>query len=291
MLPKFLCVGAQKSGTTSLHDILIQHPNLFLPEQKETKFFVRDEFYNLGIGYYEKQFFRKAKTGQLAGEIDPDYMYFHYAPQRISHCLGNKIKLIFILRNPVDRAYSHYWMSVRRGYEKLSFGDAVLKEPERLAVGSIFNKLHFSYLDRGRYCGQIENFLRYFPKENMKFIIFEDFVKNIETTVCSIFDFLGVRRDMELNFTVRSNPHSIPRFVMWRDFVYKPNALKKAGRFLLPFRGVRSSIISAIDKLNQKPVQVPLCPEDLRGDLLKEHFVAEIEKLELLLGTDLLLWR
>ena len=290
MLPSFFCVGSQKAGTTTLHDILVQHPDICLPKNKETKFF-QSEKYEKGIKYYQKTYFKNCGKAKIAGEIDPDYMYFPYVPQRIFNSLGDSVKLIFILRNPIDRAYSHYWMSVRRGHEKFSFKEALLKEPERLESGGEFERLHFSYLDRGRYRMQIENFLRHFPQKNMKFIIFENFVKDIEATVISILDFLKVNVEVELDWNVRSNPSSKPRSTLLRDFVYGPGVLKKVGRALLPIRGFRRFIVFEIDKMNQRPVQIPPCSGELRRDLLERFVLSEIEKLEVLLGKNLSIWK
>jgi len=177
-LPNFLCVGAQKAGTTTLHDILIQHPEIYLPEIKETKFFQDNSKYRKGLDYYEKEFFGKWNGERAVGEIDSVYMYFEYVPERIYKHLGKDIKLIFMLRNPVDRAYSHYWMSYRRGYETETFERAIELEQKRIKIDE-FHKIHFSYIDRGFYAKQIKRYLKLFPKENMLFIIFEeDFLKN-----------------------------------------------------------------------------------------------------------------
>lgn len=109
MLPNFLIVGAQKCGTTSLHEYLYQHPQIYLPEGKETKFFAEDARYSKGITYYEDVCFSTYSGESAVGEVDPDYMYFEQALERIAEHLDLRTtKLIFVLRNPVDRAFSHY---------------------------------------------------------------------------------------------------------------------------------------------------------------------------------------
>jgi len=100
MLPNFFVVGAQKSATTSLHFYLAGHPDIFLPKEKESKFFVNDERYILGIKYYENNYFCDWNGQKIVGEVDPDYMYFEVAVERIlKHFDMNRLQFIFIFRN------------------------------------------------------------------------------------------------------------------------------------------------------------------------------------------------
>src|SRR5437868_3900524 len=104
-LPNFLCVGAQKAGTTTLYEILKQHPDIFLPKKiKETKFFVYEEKFQRGKTWYEKEFFSEVKNEKAFGEIDPAMMFEEKSAQRIFDTLGKDVKLIFVFRNPVARA-------------------------------------------------------------------------------------------------------------------------------------------------------------------------------------------
>ena len=289
-LPNFLCVGAQKAGTTTLHDILIQHPEIYLPEIKETKFFQDNSKYKKGLNYYEKEFFGKWNGERAIGEIDPDYMYFEYVPERIYKHLGKDIKLIFMLRNPVDRAYSHYWMSYRRGYETETFERAIELEQERIKIDE-FHRSHFSYIDRGFYAKQIKRYLKLFPKENMLFIIFEeDFLKNRKKTIKSILSFIGVSCEVELNLDIKSNPASIYRLKILRDFIYKPNYIKKIGKILIPHKKLRQKIIRTLDKLNQKPIKPPKLDKNFRKKLLFTYFINDIKELEDIIEKSLITW-
>ena len=159
----FYCVGAQKAGTTTLHDILIQHPEVYLPETKEAHFFDEDEKYKKGLNWYKKTFFSNYKGEKISGSCNPEYMYFDDVPKRIYDTIGTDVKFVFIFRNPMNRAYSHYLMSKRRCYEELSFADAILEEDKRIKK-DYFNKTHFSYVSRGYYSQQVERYLKYFPK-------------------------------------------------------------------------------------------------------------------------------
>lgn len=289
-LPNFLCVGAQKAGTTSLHAILEQHPDVYLPTIKETKFFQDASKYDKGIAYYCSEFFG-AWAGQIAvGEIDPEYMYFDYVPKRIYEHLGNKIKLIFMLRNPVDRAYSHYWMSVRRGYETEAFEKAVEMERDRISVNE-FYKNHFSYIHRGMYATQIMRFLRWFPLENMFFVVFEDdFLVDRPKTMKRMLQFLGVREDVHLRLDVHQNPATIPRSAIVRDLVYKRSLIKRVGRVFVPTRSLRARFLGWLDMWNQKVFEQPPVDEDLRKHLIDECFADEICMLEQIIGRSLRIW-
>ncbi len=294
-LPNFLCVGAQKAGTTTLHDILIQHPEIYLPEIKETKFFQDNSKYKKGLDYYEKEFFEKWNGEKAIGEIDPEYMYFEYVPERIYKHLGKDTKLIFMLRNPVDRAYSHYWMSYRRGYETETFEKAIELEQKRIKIDE-FHKNHFSYIDRGFYAKQIKRYLNFFPKENMFFIIFEtEFLKNRIETVKFLLKFLEVNADVTLDLNIKSNPASMFRSRLVRDFIYETNEsfyymVRKLGKLLVPSEKLRQRILITLDKINQKPIRPPKLSESLRKKLLSQYFIDDIKDLETILGKDLSIW-
>ena len=114
-VPSFFVVGAQKAGTTSLHNWMAQQPDVCLPKLKETHFFSIQEIFERGIDWYLQQFPR-CKYDSIVGEICPEYMYCKQAPYRIREWNPNP-KIIFIFRHPIERAFSHYLMSVRGGYE------------------------------------------------------------------------------------------------------------------------------------------------------------------------------
>lgn len=295
-LPNFLCVGAQKAGTTTLHDILNQDPQIFLPEIKETKFFQLNSKYERGIEYYRQEFFRDVKDAQTVGEIDPDYMYFDYAPKRIYETLGKDVKLIFILRNPIKRALSHYQMSVRRGFEDLSFEDAIKVEKDRISIDDSQDKFYkskthnASYIDRGYYSRQIKEFLKYFPKENMLFLIFEDFIKNKEENINDVYKFLNLDKPEKLNLNIQSNQKSIYRFKSISNLIYKPNGIKKTLKFLIP-KFYRNRIVQFVDKLNQKKITSENVPsQKVLLNLLEEYYSDEIKLLEKILERSLDVW-
>ena len=153
--PNFFCIGAQKAGTTTLYNLLIQHPQIYLPiNKKELHFFDVEENYNKGTLWYLTKYFSKIKNESAIGEVTPSYCYYPKTPKRIFEQFGPDIKFIFILRNPVQRAVSLYNMMVSRGVETLPFHEAVEKESLRLETNNTEFKRNFSYIDRGYYSKQ-----------------------------------------------------------------------------------------------------------------------------------------
>lgn len=210
VLPNFICPGAQKSATTTLYALLKQHPDIYIPECKETHFFDSKK-YKKGLDFYEKQFFSDVKGEKVIGDITPIYMYLDYIPERIYKSLGKDIKFVFMLRNPIDRAYSNYWMWYRSGDEKESFEKAIKLEKLRITA-SKFNRHYYSYVDRGFYAKQIERYLEYFNKTNMKFVLFEEFIDNLYDTTIEIFDFLEVDKMNKIKLIeLNKNPFEIPQ--------------------------------------------------------------------------------
>jgi hypothetical protein len=201
VLPDFLVIGVMKGGTTSFFNYLARHPQINPPFRKEIKFF--DIHYLQGLGWYRAHFPTrfKMKLGMVTGEATPYYIFHPTAPNRIAKVLPN-VKLITLLRNPVDRAYSHYNHMVRVGREPLSFEEAVECEADRLAGEeekiiadprySTFNHLHYSYLARGRYIEQLQKWFAIFPREQMLILASEELYTSPATTYRKAVEFLGL---------------------------------------------------------------------------------------------------
>lgn len=191
-LPSFFVVGAQKAGTSYLHNMLSEDPRIFLPRIKETHFFNdgKGEFYR-GVDFYIKKYFNNAPNYTIKGEVDPEYLYFSKSAKRIAQAIP-EAKLIFLFRKPAERAFSHYSMSYRRGIELLSFEEALTNECTRLSNSSIEKQSDFSYRDRGLYGKQVEVFLNYFSIKQMLFIDSLEFWNNTNIVMERIYNFIGV---------------------------------------------------------------------------------------------------
>ena len=283
----FYCVGAQKAGTTTLYDILNQHPDVFLPETKEAHFFDDDDKYKLGIEWYLNTFFSDYKNQKICGSCNPEYMYFEDVPRRIFETIGKDVKLIFILRNPVNRAYSHYLMSKRRCIEELPF-EVALKEEKNRIHKDYYNKTHFSYASRGFYSEQIKRYLNYFPKENMMFIRFEDdFIKNRANTIKEILNFLELE-EVDLDVDLKSNVARSSRFKFIQEFIYKQNKMKSFFSIFVSQK-VKNKIRSLVYKAVMKPEKKNELGMGLKNSLM-QNYNEDIAKLEQLIGKSLSSW-
>ena len=199
-MPDFLIIGAQKCGTTSLYHYLVQHPQIVPALQKEVHFF--DLNFDKGLEWYQAQFQPlNSQNNLITGEASPYYIFHPLVPERV-YQLFPKVKLIALLRNPVDRAISHYYHEVRLGYETMGLEDAIASEPIRLkgeiekiiADGNYysFNHRHFTYLSRGIYIDQLQTWMKYFPKEQFLIIPSDDLFINPDRTLTKVFEFLGL---------------------------------------------------------------------------------------------------
>jgi hypothetical protein len=194
----FMIVGAQKSGTTALVSFLSQHPDIFMVPEKETHFFSTDRYFeNEQTDYAEYHRFYRHYTGQRAvGEATPKYMFHPRVAERLKE-YNSALKLIVMLRHPVDRAYSHYIMSSWLDREPLSFSEAIREERTRLfqVLGNFQTESDYwfySYASRGLYVPQIKNLLRSFPREQLLILRNEDLSARHEDTLLRVYEFLGV---------------------------------------------------------------------------------------------------
>jgi hypothetical protein len=206
LLPDFVIIGTQRAGTTSLYKYLVQHPSVAHALTKELRFF--DLNWGRGVAWYRSRFpsqrYRdsvRRRTGHqlLVGEGSPDYLFHPRAAERMARVLPD-VKLIVLLRNPVDRAFSHFWHQAKRGFEDLSFEEAVAAEPARLQ-GELekvladeryvsFERHHHSYLARGRYAEQLEGWMERFPRDRFLVERSEDFFADPSTVYGRVLEFL-----------------------------------------------------------------------------------------------------
>ncbi len=216
VLPDFLIIGAQKGGTTSLYAYLSAHPNIAPALEKEVHFF--DYNFSRGEAWYRAHFPTQLEkwrgTFLMTGEASPYYL-FHpratlHAKQIVPHA-----KLIVLLRNPVERAYSQYHHQVRLGLEELSFEEAIDQEPARLA-GEFeklisddeyysFNYQNYSYLARGMYADQLTRWFKFFPRQQFLILESQAFYAQPAPTLERALDFLGAPRWQPATFRVEND--------------------------------------------------------------------------------------
>lgn len=198
-LPDFLILGAQKAGTTALYAYLRRHPSITGPSWKEVSYF--DRHYARGEAWYRGNFPNRSRTrGKLVGEASPSYLFHPLGPERVQ-ALIPEARLIALVRNPVDRALSHYNHEVALGREPLSFEEALDAEEERLrgeverlvADPSYFSRPWWShtYKARGRYAEQLARWLALFPPEQLLVLPTEDLGAEPGRTHARVLEFLG----------------------------------------------------------------------------------------------------
>ena len=285
ILPNFMCIGATKSGTTTLCDILRKHPDIFIPSYKEPHFFDSPIIHEKGIDWYGNTYFSKGKTKKCIADFTPSYLFEKKAPNRILRELGSNIKFIVILRNPVDRAYSQYLHSVRDERESLTFINALENENDRLAnINEDVNyllKLRISYISQGLYGEMIENYLRYFSKDNFLFLSFEDeLIKDTKNTISKVLSFLEVDNKIALDLNIRSNMASKVRFKWLMRFMQKSGFWRKIIRKSIYSLKWRQIIKNRIHRLNIISFTPEPLTKDIRKRIYKDYFQQDIKKLE-----------
>jgi sulfotransferase family protein len=190
----FIVAGAQKSGTTALHYFLKKHPQIALPDRQEIHFFDDEEIFSRAPIDYEllHRHFRPIARSTIAGEITPSYLYWKPAMERI-HDYNPRIKLVILLRNPIDRAFAHWNMQRFKDREPLDFLDALKEEPRRIAQPLTLESRRFAYVDRGFYSDQLERVFKFFPREQVKIMKFEKFRDRKQETLDDVFKFLDLK--------------------------------------------------------------------------------------------------
>ncbi|MEW6072941.1 MAG: sulfotransferase [Planctomycetota bacterium] len=291
--PSFFVVGAQKAGTSTVHAVLAQLPGVSLPRTKETHFFCSDDHYRKGPRWY-RRCFRGNRSDAVCGEVDPEYLFCPGAAGRIAAAVP-AAKIVVLLREPVERAFSHYLMSVRRGFETLDFRAALEREGERLhADAGGMGWKHHSYLTRGLYAAQIRRYLDLFPRENLLFVRFEDLtgVGTQRAASSSILRHVGLPSlPGDALRSPRENEARAARSRLLSRLLWGDNWIKRAVRPWLPFRRRRLQLAMAIDRWNRRPVTGGAAfsredvPPEARARLREE--AAEVAALT---GLDLSSW-
>jgi tetratricopeptide (TPR) repeat protein len=204
-IPNFIIIGSQRCGTTSLYTYLAQHPQILTPIKKEMDFF--SWHFHRGIDWYLAHF-PPIPQGEnfFTFEASPSYFDYREAPERLYSAFP-QVKLIVLLRNPVDRAISHFYRLSSLNWEHRSFDRAINDEIERLAQNPeyIIGEEPGNYLARGRYVEFIQNWLAFFPKEQLLVLKSEDFYADVAETFKQVLEFLNLP-DYQLSEYQNANP-------------------------------------------------------------------------------------
>lgn len=318
-LPTFLVIGAAKSASTSLHDYLGQHPDIYMSPMKEPNFFaydgatptfryppecegkggavrarVRNATLRNRIESLEqyRRLFAGATSQRTLGESSVNYLYSKDAPRLIQLHVP-EVRLVAILRNPVDRAYSRYLHARRDGLEPISdFAAALAAEDRRIAEGYA---PVWHYRNRGYYYKQLQRYFRIFDRERIHIMLYDDFCRDPLAQTQALFRFLEVdpafTPDMSQRLNVSGKPRIVARSWLLDDLLNTPNPFKACAKQVLPpaaLHFVRSLILRCNARHAASPNPGPL-PPDLRRQL-QDDFRSDILKLQDLIGRDLSEW-
>lgn len=296
-LPNFLIVGAAKSGTSSLHNYLNQHPEVFMPSYnsegmkvKEPRFLIKDlvkhRLHN-GVWTWEeyKSLFGDVIDEKAIGESTVLYLYYYKdAIKNIKEKLGNDVKIIIMLRNPADRAYSAF-QHVSRGFkEQNSFEKSLEMEDGRLERDGNLTPM-VMYKDMGLYHDMVKSFQENFS--NVHVIIYDDFRDDTENEMKKTYQFLGISDNADIDYVTRHNVGG----KRWKNdkvkyLFMKENPIKSIFRRIIP-KGLRRGIRNNLVKASTNKVT------PMKGHtriMLNDFFREDVKQLSTLLNRDLTNW-
>lgn len=296
MMPNFIVIGAPRAGTTSLYHYLLQHPQVAMSRTKETNYFAylasrSEPGYRTGLSIQwpvkspeeYKALFRGGEC-KAVGEASPLYFFAPGVARQIKTHLPDT-RLVMILRNPVERAYSAYMKNCREGTETRSFEDRILREinhPEDVVCSE-----HY-YLRAGMYFERIADYLQYFERSRLKIVFQEDLQSDPAGLMGDLFTFLGVDSGFVPDTSVRFN-QSLPPLLAKRQG--NRLLLKEIARRVREFipRRVYYSLLNLKYYVNKKIIAYPRL-EKQTGLLLLEQYRPDILSLQGFLGRDLSHW-
>lgn len=289
-LPNCLVIGAMRSGTSTLHGLLGQHPDVFMSTPKEPNYFVfagetqaplvEASGSVIDDAEYEG-IFAEGGDARVRGEASHNYLYYaDVTAPRIRDRLPD-VKLIAILRNPVDRAYSHYLLHVRNEQETATtFREALDREDLRVGNGEQFGH----YVRRGLYARQLPHYLERFPAARFRIYLYEELAADAAALASDAYAFLGVDPTFVPDTSVRSNPSGIPRNRLLHQILVKDNVVKRAVQPLLPSRLYRMGA-----RVRDRNLSHPALDPAVRAELT-DVFRSDILALQELIGRDLSGW-
>lgn len=294
-MPNFLIIGPAKSATTSLYHYLNQHPQIYMSPVKEPRFFAYegekpafagpgDEFFaNSSITDIDsyRALFTGVKDEVAIGEASPNYLYLPKAANRIRHHIPDA-KLIAILRNPAERAYSHFMHNIRDGFEPLTdFGQALSEEQNR--IGNNWAP-RWHYRSQGFYYAELTRYFENFERNQIKIFLYEEFGPNTSAAVRDLFRFLHVDDEFAPDVSTRYNVSGIPQNKFVNTILKQHRRLQTFSRRFIPQKLRRI----ALNVRNNNLVK-PTISAEIRDELM-DGYKEDIQQLEKLIERDLSAW-
>jgi len=282
----FFIVGAPKAGTTSLYHYLNEHLEIEMSSQKEPDYFSDSLIQNKGMYYGKNRIDTLEKYNnlfinpevKLRGEGSVSYLFYDDVPLKIK-TYNPEAKIIIILRDPVDRAFSHYLMDYRLGLVSESFEDIINKKSKHKNAHLFYQQ----YIQVSEYAPQIKRYLNVFKRENILFIDYEDFKNDVAGVVNNVYLFLGVNDDFQPNLNKKHNTYTMPKngiiryiysFVSFRNFLTS-----------IFSKGLVKSIRNSLFINDRKPKL-----SNANREFLNEFFKEDLKELNALLNKDFTKW-
>jgi hypothetical protein len=282
----FFIVGAPKSGTTSLYHYLSEHPHVEMSSQKEPDYFSDKAIQEQGMYYgknrintlddYEGLFAQK--EGVIYGESSVSYLFYDNVAENIKSYNPNA-KIIIMLRNPIDRAFSHYLMDYRLGLVSDSFEDIVNKKSKHKNAHLFYQQ----YIEVSEYAKQIQRYFNIFSADNILLIDYENFKRDVAATVADVYSFLNISTEFVADVNTKHNTFTMPKNKGIR-FIYSFVLFRKVLTFIFP-----KSLVKNIRGLLFKADKKPKLLEETRNQL-KQFFSADIRRLGEILTQDFSKW-
>ena len=309
-LPNFLIIGAAKAGTTALYHLVRQHPDIYMSPVKEPNFFSLDgeappvavpgtkpmPFQEEAVERYRntlargvsslscyQHLFAEAGSAQAVGEASPLYLYHPGVPARIRHYLP-AAKLIAVLRNPIERAYSHFLQRIRDGQEPLhDFEEALQAEPVDVE-DAWWGQRH--YIREGFYSRQLRRYFECFPRQQIRIYLYEDFQRDPAGLLRDLMHFLEVDEHFGFDMAQRYNVSGLPLNERLHRLVIRQGWLKEMVR-----KGMPGPVWQRTKRAYQRHALVkPPLEAGVRSRLV-EVFREDVLQLQEMLGRDLSAWR
>lgn len=298
MIPTFIIIGAPRAGTTSLYHYLRQHPQICMSSIKETNYYAylaskAEKEYNIepmiswpitDLKQYQALFSPKETDETIAfGEASPVYLNVPGVPKQIKAHVPN-VKLIAVLRNPIDRAYSSYLKNIREGLETRTFEKAIRDEIQ--SSGRLIRS-NRNYIRTGLYFQRLSEYLEYFESSQLKVDFYEDLENNTGAFLQNIFEFVDVNPNFQADTSVQFNK-AIPSLIKRSAHRQRIKAITSRIRNWIPQR-VYYLLLNFQYKVNASVASYPPLSKDIRL-ILRDLFVDDIENLQKLLDHDLSHW-
>lgn len=287
-MPNFMLLGAAKAGTTSLHYYLNQHPQIFLPKEKELQFFTDDKLYAEGKEYYLKHYFSGAHLFPARGEATPFYLHRSaIVIPRLKEFFSGRIKFIVMLRDPVSRAWSHYQHMVRLGHEHLTFEDALLAETDRLREQPTS---WFSYFSDGLYAHQLEQWFEHYPQVDFLILKQDEMMADAHELLGGVFSFLEVDANITISdLSVKNEAGAVKNKLLMEMLMGRAPGSGWVKKMVPTYLRRRWGM--KLRQLNTKPAAVAEKMLPGTAEMLRKAYDADLALLERQLGLSFSSWR